>query len=901
MAELLVQSSLLTPEPLEAAQKRAGEGDGTEAIPMGIRCTVGVGQNVVEIGEKDPKIVWLSDALAVDTAEWPAYSNGKILIVDVLEAKVHRELPTEDLSLGLIPTPVGCFLYPGQPPQRENSPMLFSLPHPRVSASAIRSGPVDLTASRGGEFVVATNRGGGTVHVLAPQSGQQLGAIALRAAGSKKAIGVAIHGKTAYFTDGLTPRLTILDLPGWKVRHQTFPTGPLGPLLVSPDGTNIHVCFYKSNEELGFLTVSTVDLRVRHLLNLPARRLADAPTEPLVINSVGTLAYLLAGSLDIPHAYQLLGIDLGRKKVVKALPLGSLPLAIAFEPPAGWLPSKKTLREAVVELGLALDEEIEHLLTSDPSMSPLDDPSLDPTVLSQLPERLIRLMGIVPMHRASQTLQVAMVNPQDSTSRQLAQQLAGNLQLKVVPIEATDLEQFLAGRYRTLLENLASLRAIAPEREEKKEEEKKNRPQRSEKGEKPKTEIPTSVDQWAGFKKGHILFVENLKRQVLELDADHKEVWSHKGALIGYAAALPSGNYLLLDLGNQRAIEMDPGHQVVWQFGDPADRNKQLRSPRGASRISNGNTLIADTGNHRVIEVDKKGDIVWQYGELGRAGCSGQSLFKPLWARRLPSGNTLVVDAGNHRVVEIDIQKNIVWQYGNSANRLGSGQGSGINQLSEPSCAIGLPGGNILLVDSGNLRVLEVDPMRQLVWHYRPAAVKGGLAVKDPILVARLENGRTLIGGRQSLVEVDADLRAHWDYHPYKEKEENKESDGSPEGIARVVPKAEETKKIGLPPPPNLPESFLMIDRNANRIVEVDRKHQIVWQFTGLAGGDKNRLFHPHSTARLPSGNTLVADTGNHRVVELRDNGVVWQFGRKGEQGNTPKQLSQPHSAERSG
>jgi uncharacterized protein (UPF0248 family) len=250
----------------------------------------------------------------------------------------------------------------------------------------------------------------------------------------------------------------------------------------------------------------------------------------------------------------------------------------------------------------------------------------------------------------------------------------------------------------------------------------------------------------------------------------------------------------------------------------------------------------------------------------------------------------LIVDTGNHRVIEVDVQKNIVWQYGNTANRLGSGQGSGINQLSEPSCAMLLANGHYLITDTGNQRVLEVDALRQLIWHYRPGAVKGGTPVKDPLLAARLENGRTMVVGRQSAIEVDADLHSVWDNHP-KEREVPMVGE-----LSKAIP-----QRLGVDPPSNLPGTILIVDRNANRLVEADRKKQIIWQYSGVIGGDRNRLFHPHTAIRLPSGNTLVADTGNHRVVEIRDNAVVWQFGRKGEQGDSMKQLWFPHSAERSG
>lgn len=918
LAELLAQSSLIPPEQLAEAQRRVAEWDVSNEIPLAPPCIVTPGQDSLAIGDAQ---VALSDAFSVDSNDWPHYSNGKLMVCDMLEPKIHREVDASMAGSGLIATPSGSFFYPGKTPVREQSPQLPCLPSHIMASSAVRSGPIDLVSSAGGEFIVAANRGAGTVHVIVPGVPSQVGALALRAAGSKRSMGVAIHHKTAYLTDGLTPRLTILDLVQWKVRHQTFPTGPLGSIAIAPDGQTLYICFYRNTDELGFLTVSTQDLRVRHLLNLPARKIVDAPGELLSLVPSGNLAYLVAGSQEIPHAYQLLGIDVAKKKIVKALPLGSLPLAIAFEPPKAWLPRKRNLRETLVEMGVITHQEIDRLLNTDPSMSPLDDPALDPAVLSQLPERLIRLMAIVPLYRQGQALHVAMVNPQDTTTRQLAQQLAGNLQLNIIPITAEDLERFLAGRYPSLIESLASMRSMTPqpnppappkesraakapsEAEQPEPEEPqpqetrpqevrspeiRKAPQVAPSVEKPKVAIPASVDQWVGFKDAHLLLIEGLKRQVIELDAEHKEVWSFKGALIGYAAHLPSGNYLMVDLGNHRVFEMDDQRHILWQFGDPQDRQKQLRSPRGASRIANGNTLIVDTGNHRVLEVDAAGEIIWQYGETGRAGCSGQSLFKPHWARRLSNGNTLIVDTGNHRVLEVDVQKNVIWQYGNSVNRLGSGQGSGLNQLSEPSCATLLSNGHYLIVDTGNQRVLEVDALRQLIWHYRPGAVKGGHAVKDPLLAARLDNGRTLVVGRQSVIEVDAELQAVWDNHKDRDPQ-------TPSEASVVVP-----ARLGVDLPPNLLDSVIIVDRNASRLVEADRKKQIVWQYSGLVGGDKNRLLHPHYAVRLASGNTLAADTGNHRVVEIRDNAVLWQFGRKGEQGDTMKQLSYPHSAERS-
>jgi hypothetical protein len=50
----------------------------------------------------------------------------------------------------------------------------------------------------------------------------------------------------------------------------------------------------------------------------------------------------------------------------------------------------------------------------------------------------------------------------------------------------------------------------------------------------------------------------------------------------------------------------------------------------------------------------------------------------------------------------------------------------------------------------------------------------------------------------------------------------------------------------------------------------------------------------------LPSGNVLITDQGNQRVIEVRptDNAIVWQYGQNGVVGNGDNQLSNPNAAE---
>ncbi len=983
LAELLVSARLITPDQLAEAQARHASFSTDGAIlvpkafvpdPVAIVLRALDPADLAEVGQ-----IALGEPLG-DPGEWPTWSNGQFLVLNPSEPGITEAIAVAPgAALGLFPTPQGTFLYPGAPPSRELSPDILVLLSPLTSPSAVKSRPLDLVSSPTGEFMVGCNRGAGTVHVIIPNTVSQHGAIAVRAAGSKRSMGVAIHGRTAYITDGLTPRLTILELTTLKARHQTFPTGPLGPVAVTPDGLHLLMTFYKNSDDLGLLTVTTSDLRVRHLLNLPGRKIAAAPLEPFRITPDGQLAYLVVQEGETGGRFRLIAIDLAKKKVTREIPLDGLPLGLALPPPRAWLPEKPDLEQIIVDLGFASHQEMRKLKEAEPSGPPLQDFRLDPQIVGQLPERMMRTMGIVPMFRDNDRLIVAMVNPRDPTGLQLAAQLAGGLVLDPVPIGEEELLAFMGDRYPMLMERYHAMRATvpaggpaspagsaqatvpaaAPQTAAPQAAQpgaptagaqggvpvagvpttgapvagrpgapaqagspqappaggpvpipasvRPSGPARPAEPDKPRPPIKdyaTSTDSWVGSNGQRVLLIDTIRRQVVEMNRDKREVWAQRNIVSGGATYTPSGNILLVDMGGNKIIEVDPrSGNTVWTFGGESERSKQLRGPRAASRLSNGNTLIVDTGNHRVLEVSQAGEVIWSYGEAGRAGCARGNLFKPQGACREKKGNTLIADAGNHRIIAVNDGGEIIWQYGNHSNRLGGGQGSGANQLSEPSCAVRLEGGSLLVADTGNQRVLEIDPMKNILWHYRPGGVKGGTAVRDPVGVWRLPDGKTLISGRTGVIEVDADIKVSWEYHYGASSAGTRESlvaawEAVGTQTAREAP-APAPSPNSQDIPVNLPATFLIVDRVRSRLIEVDRKSQIVWQFTGSVGGERNRIEHPHYGAKVASGNTLVADTGHHRVVEVRDNAIVWQFGKRAEEGASLKHLSGPKSAER--
>jgi hypothetical protein len=87
-----------------------------------------------------------------------------------------------------------------------------------------------------------------------------------------------------------------------------------------------------------------------------------------------------------------------------------------------------------------------------------------------------------------------------------------------------------------------------------------------------------------------------------------------------------------------------------------------LSEPVDANEYAKGK-LIATSHSHPgvVEEFDTSGKVSWSYGPSSGVG----ELNRPTLAQVLPDGNVLVADSGNDRVVVIDPQTNtIIWQYG---------------------------------------------------------------------------------------------------------------------------------------------------------------------------------------------------------------------------------------------
>jgi hypothetical protein len=297
---------------------------------------------------------------------------------------------------------------------------------------------------------------------------------------------------------------------------------------------------------------------------------------------------------------------------------------------------------------------------------------------------------------------------------------------------------------------------------------------------------------------GNVLVASRDGNRVLEVDVAGRIVWTYTSA--EYQAALgldstqpflpfavnrfsaPDGSqHTLITLRKGEPVfELDEHKDIVWRYGTGVSGSGpgQLVDAFSATRLSNGNTLIADNQGCRVIEVTPGGDIAWQYGIAGElASAHGYApgyLDWPRTAQRIdphPSDGaftTLIADEPGQRVVEVDQSGAVVWQYGQNGVR-----GTAPGQLFDPSQAVALPDGTIMILDNPNRvgRVLHVardhsvisvypdsadTPENGVMGETRSVAVSASNAAQFPgcILMADESNDRIIRVGYEPSVKL---------------------------------------------------------------------------------------------------------------------------------------------------
>jgi hypothetical protein len=187
------------------------------------------------------------------------------------------------------------------------------------------------------------------------------------------------------------------------------------------------------------------------------------------------------------------------------------------------------------------------------------------------------------------------------------------------------------------------------------------------------------------------------------------------------AMMMPGGGMITADIKNCRILLLAPpgrqvhrprrvigttgvcGHNPPHQFG----------SPNGAFPATNGSYIVTEITGDWATQMSLRGRVAWSVHPPGVAYPSDTNEVYP--------GRYLTADYSTAgQVVEFNRRGRLLWRF------------RGLNQ---PSLALPLPNGDVLVNDDYNHRVIVIDPVtNKIVWQYGHTGVPGARAgyLNDP-------------------------------------------------------------------------------------------------------------------------------------------------------------------------
>ena len=200
----------------------------------------------------------------------------------------------------------------------------------------------------------------------------------------------------------------------------------------------------------------------------------------------------------------------------------------------------------------------------------------------------------------------------------------------------------------------------------------------------------------SALSNGHVLYIEDPKAVVTEIDAEQKVVWQYKTANASLMSAqrLENGNTLLVDDAVPRVFEVSPEGKVVWDVAKPEYKGQAMRRAR---RTAAGTTLVAVQDAGLLLELDAKGDVVRKLEFPHRM---------PAHALPLADGGMLIGLAGPGEVRRVDSSGKTVMTF------------AGLNDAARMAWTSGFtetPEGGLIVSDYMGSRIVEFDGKGKVV------------------------------------------------------------------------------------------------------------------------------------------------------------------------------------------
>ncbi len=372
------------------------------------------------------------------------------------------------------------------------------------------------------------------------------------------------------------------------------------------------------------------------------------------------------------------------------------------------------------------------------------------------------------------------------------------------------------------------------------------------------------------------------------------------------AAVAPAGDTYIADSSNQRVRRIAPNGVIttvagtgIPGFAGDGDlpTNAQFNYPRDIAIDQNGAVLVLDTDNARLRRFVPGGRIttIAGSGVLGFYGDDGPATQAQLsfpWGFTLDrSGNIYIADTGNNRIRKVNPDGIITTIAGTSSGGFsGDGSAAVFAGLNSPAGVAADAAGNIYIADTANHRIRKVD--RRGIITTVAGATAGFSGDNGPALSAQLNRPVSVaVDDAGNLYVADAGN------HRVRKI--------SAQGIITTVAGSDPAAGDGGPAVNGLlfQPSGVAFDASGNLYVADTSNHRIrlvsqdgtitTMAGNGVAGYSGDNAFAAKSQLNIPdglafdsAGNLYIADTGNH-VIRRISGGIISTVAGSGVPGNS--------------
>lgn len=900
---------------------------------------------------------------AISLDGWEAAGNALTLFhPDTCKKAEHLNwAPSREIRL--IRSKQGLFVA-GDSLRQGNLPLTDRYITQAKPRASVESGPLDLFFGASGQWLAIADRGAGAVHLLDLEAKAVKSTINVRAAGSTRGLNLTIDEKARELivADG-SSSLSVWNFEGQQVRKLAPGAGLIGNLMLTRGGQDLYVIATKPNPGLKIIDPKSGALKKDVAIKGDLYSIAsDAPSDLMALTPDGAnLLFMTYLNEPEPFTPVISVVDVERQKTTQRFSIkdGSRPSQLAFMGINPLSEKNQNLIELLLTMELITADQLHAARIALREKAAAAQAALVPSQLMDLDQRAFeeakREAAEISEQAADPGKEDNEFKPEKAPQLNVPPQAEGlivehcwkivynetkgEINLKDEQYQAQmsrlqsaasraraelewhngaviKLKDFLNGRpfecviLRDQLENMlhkyerdSLVKAGMPTVPS-------NCPNCSKplfgsyictycgyEIERPEELLKRGLVSIATFTpldnliQGHYLLIDIEGKRLLEIDNHRNIVWSMGKDILTESnielqfprdvVRLANRNTLITDYSMNRIVEITPSGRIFWEYNPKHSPENRLVNPVRATANGLNHIMIVDQGRHRLIEVNKGSDILMQYGQSDTAGIGDGMLNMPSDAQRLVNGNILITDTGNHRVIELEDWK-IVWQYGNPENLESGGYGSDPGFLSYPQSALRLDNGNTLIVDAGNMRVFEVNADKEIVWEHHTNEGPEEQQMDSPFRAAKTYNGMVMILSETAVMEVDPNNKeVAWNCQ-LSEFER-----------AKVTLKGEtQTKRFmkhGLKNPYFKVKEDTVSDEAQARMQELIAKRMAA----GRSAAHANRA-HVTTFSQLPLQplDEYLVDRGRSRVLKIeRDGQIPWRYGE-----DPSQNLNKPHA-----